>query len=205
MKKALMALLFCVATLSAAAQQIYNSSGRKTAKKPVKKGLFSSDNLIVGGDIRLGFGNGLNVGLAPIIGLKFNDVLSSGIRVGYAYSRYQVDRSSLPAGVPSNLVTANSYCAGVWGRVTFLENYFIHIEPQYVFYDQPYLDMNKIEIAKKKMQSTSMFIGAGIKQPVSDRATINVTFLYDILSQNESNYYYPMNGVDIRMGFLIGF
>lgn len=205
MKKAIIALFLCVVALSVSAQQIYNSSGRKTPKKPAKKSLFSSDNLIIGGDVRLSFGGGLNLGLAPIVGLKFNDVLSAGVRLGYGYSRYQADRNQLPAGINSNLVTANSYCGGVWGRITFLENYFVHLEPQYVFYDQPYIDYNKIEIAKKKMQSSSMFIGGGIRQPVSDRASVNLTILYDILSTNENNYYYQMNGIDFRIGFLVGF
>lgn len=205
MKRVLIALLCCIAAVSASAQQIYNSSGRKSARKPVKKSLLSADNLIVGGDVRLGFGNGLNIGLAPIVGLKFNDYLSAGVRIGYAYSRYQADPGQLPAGVSSNLVTANSYCGGVWGRVTFLENYFVHVEPQYVFWDQPYIDPNTIEIAKKKMQSSSLFVGAGIRQPISDRASINIAFLYDLLSKDQNNYYYQMNGLDIRMGFLIGF
>lgn len=204
MKKVLMALMFCVAVVSASAQQIYNSSGRKSARKPAKKSLWSTDNLIVGGDVRLGFGNGLNIGLAPIGGIKFNDYLSVGIRIGYAYSRYQADPRQLPAGVTSNLVTASSYCGGVWGRLTLWDNYFMHLEPQYVFWDQPYINGN-YEIVNKKMQSSSLFVGAGIKQPISDRASINIAFLYDLLSKNENNYYYQMNGLDIRMGFLIGF
>jgi hypothetical protein len=202
MKKAFVALCLCVLAFSVSAQQIYNSSGRKTPKKPAKKSLFSSDNLIIGGDVRMSFGGGLNLGLAPIVGLKFNDVISAGVRVGYGYTRYQAD---LPAGFQSNLVTANSYCGGIWGRVMFLENLFVHIEPQYVFYDQPYLDYNNYEIAKKKMQSSSMFIGGGIRQPISDRASMNLTILYDILSTDKNNYYYQMNGIDVRIGFLVGF
>ncbi|MGC4057342.1 MAG: hypothetical protein QM743_04370 [Chitinophagaceae bacterium] len=204
MKKTVFALLLCLIAASVSAQQIYNSSGRKVARKPAKKTGFDVGNLVVGGDIRLGIGSGVSLGLAPIAGYKFNDIFSAGLRVGYGYDRIKYDFNYLPSGATTNIFSTNSYCAGIWGRVSFLQNFFVHVEGQYNFYQRYYIDGLTSEILKENVSAPSLLLGLGIKQPISDRVSFNITGVYDVLGDPNS-YYSQMNGIEIRMGVLVGF
>ncbi len=207
MKKIIFLLFVCLASFSGQAQEIYNSSGRKVAKKPAKKTGFDRDKLVLGGDLRFSGGNGfISVGVAPVIGYKLMERLYGGVKLGYSYDRYKVDRAYLPMGTESNILSYNTYSGGLWGRFLLWESIYIHSELEYNIFDNYFQDDLTGLLYKKKVESPSLLIGAGLRQPITDRLSLNLSFLFDVL--NDPNSYYKVSGkggLDIRMGVLIGF
>lgn len=199
-------MLLCLLATAAQAQNIYNSSGRKVAKKPVKKTGFDRDKLVLGGDFRFSVGQGVSVGVAPMAGYKLAEGLFAGVKLGYSYDRFKVDRNYLPMGAESNVLSYNTYSGGLWSRFLMWESIFIHAEFEYNIFDNYYQDGLTGLLEKEKIKSPSVLVGIGFKQPISDRTSFTTTILYDVL--NDRNSYYTISGkggFDIRIGLLVGF
>lgn len=201
-----MMLFVCLWVNTLQAQEIYNSSGRKVAKKPEKQKGFDIDKLVLGGDFRFNVGLGVSLGIAPMVGYKITDHFVAGVRLGYSYDRFKLDYQDLPASATTNVFSYNTYTGGLWTRYLIFETVYLHAEMEYNFFQQYYQDASTGDIYKKMIESPSLMIGAGFKQPISDRVSVNTTLLYDVY--NDPYSYYHINngsGFDFRMGFLIGF
>lgn len=205
MKKIFVALLLCTAALSLSAQTVYNSSGRKVAKRPTSQSGFDIDKLVVGGDFRFTLGQQLSVGVAPMVGYKLLDQFVVGARLGYSYDRVKIDYSQLPVAATTNIFKYNTFSGGLWARYLLFESVYIHTALEYNFF-QDYQYDNNAQLIKKGIQSPSVLVGIGFRQPVSDRVTFNTTILYDVLNDPNSYYYYfGSGGIDYRVGILVGF
>jgi hypothetical protein len=201
MKRLVIAILICLAAGSAQAQEVYNSSGRIKPRKQMKKTGFDRDKLILGGDIRLNLGTYLNVGIAPILGYRFTDHFSAGVKIGYTFKREEIDPSYLPLGV-SNVFTQNVYTASIWARYFVWQNIFVQLEPEINSYDYYEGDPNTGQYIKKSVAGPSLLLGVGFKQPISDRTSFVATIVYDALQDKYSIY---GNQIDVRFGVLVGF
>lgn len=207
MKKIFFLLCLFCSVAGVQAQNTYNSSGRKVAKKPVKQKGFDRDKLVLGGDFRFNGGSGyLSAGLAPVVGYKVFNNFYAGVKIGYSYDRYRVDPNSLPMGSETNLLTYNTFSGGIWARYLIWENIFVHTEFEYNIFDNYFIDDISGLLVKKRIEAPSALLGLGFRQPVSDRLSFNATILYDLL--NDPNSYYTLSGkggFDFRLGILIGF
>lgn len=205
MKKIFVALLLCATSLSVAAQTIYNSSGRKVAKKPTTPSGFNIDQLVLGGDFRFTLGQQLSVGVAPMLGYKLMDKFVVGARLGYSFDRMKIDYSQLPVSATTNVFTYNTFSGGLWARYLLFESVYIHTALEYNFFQDYQYDSN-YQLVKTGIQSPSVLVGIGFRQPVSDRVSFNTTILYDVLNDPNSYYYYfGSGGIDYRLGILVGF
>lgn len=202
MKRLIFALVLCLFAGTTQAQNVYNSSGRKVARKPTKDSGFDRDKLVVGGDFRFSFGSGVSLGIAPMFGYSLAKNLTAGVRVGYGYDRIKIDYNSLPAGATTNVFSTNAYSGSVWARYLFWESIYVHSELEYNIFDAYYQDDFTGLYEKKSINSPSILLGLGFRQPVSDRTSFNMTVLYDVLNDPYSFY---QGGLDIRFGFLVGF
>ncbi|HTN17327.1 MAG TPA: hypothetical protein VL092_06590 [Chitinophagaceae bacterium] len=206
MRNILLTLMVCLLATTSEAQNIYNSSGRKTAKKTSAKKGFDRDKLVLGGDFRLGIGQQISVGIAPIVGYKLVDNFYAGVRLGYSYDRFKIDYSYLPASATTNVFSFNSYSGGVWARYLFWQTIYVHTEFEYNIFDTYYPNDITGLYEKKSIKSPSVLLGVGLRQPISDRASFNATILYDVL--NDPYSYYNVTGkggFDFRIGLLVGF
>jgi len=211
MKKLVSAMLLCLLAVSVQAQDVYNSSGRVRPKKQTNhEGGFDIDRLVVGGSLNLWLGSITNIGIAPMIGYRITDKFAAGVKVGYNYYRYKDQFSYINFNNETKYYTVkqNLYSASIWARHMIWENIFAAAELEaniYDYYDGTY-EWNsagtELTFNKKLVTAPSVLIGAGFKQPLSDRASFTATILFDVLQDKYSLY----NGQpDFRFGFLVGF
>lgn len=214
MKKILLALIVSVTGVSAFAQDtVYSSSGRpvsdyrKRQKEEDKK--FDKSKLIFGGGLIFGIGNGItNLGLSPIVGYRFTDKLAAGIGLGYQYygnkQAKQYYDTSQPTPYPVNdfHLKTSIYSASLWARYLVFNNIFVHLEPEMNSYKR-FVDWeNNYSVELERVFVPSILVGAGIRQPITDRLSLVGILLYDVLQEPGSPYY---RRVDIRFGFNVGF
>jgi hypothetical protein len=205
-------LLFSLGASASFAQEVYSSSGKPLDRKnPLRreepKG-FDKDKLIFGGGIIFGAGNGfLNVGVTPAVGYRFTDRFSAGIGLGYRYFQEKIPYNNIKTGLPDIYKLKTSiYSASLWSRFIVWNNIFLHLEPE----------MNSLEtfsagydpttrefvVDKDRIFVPSLLVGAGIRQPISDRVSLATSILYDVMQDKNSPY---RNTIDIRLGILVGF
>lgn len=194
----------------------YDNSGRDYSK-------FSTDNIIYSGNLGLNFmNNGLSFGLGPIFGYKFNDYLSSGIRLGYNYFRqkdynYFVDHDGNILWKP---LRNDYYQAGIWARFSPIDMLYAHVEyEQHHIVQKSYIHdaTNIFKKHKENFNINALMVGLGYKQMMTDRLSYCYTILYDVLQNTEKNSItdpttgkkYSLspyaNTIDIRIGIFYNF
>jgi hypothetical protein len=198
MKKIWLICCCLILSTNVFAQEVYNSSGKKTPQKPVQKEGFSIDDMIFGGDFRLTLGSGYtSLGIAPMVGIRFTNRLSAGVRVGYSYNRVKDYY---------NIFNFNTYSGSLWGRCIIFQNVYAHVEAEYNIYDIKAKD--RITSFKDGLsnEAPSILLGLGLKQPITERTSFNLTLMYDVLKAPNSYYHYITGGgFDMRAGILVGF
>lgn len=212
MKKIAILAVVCLIAVTAHAQDVYNSSGRAVPRKQQHKNNgFNTDNLVLGGDVRLNIGSYINVGISPMVGYKIADNFFAGVKLGYNFRREKytfVNTFKNPATEDNFVFKQNVYSGSLWARYIVFQNFFLHVEAEanvYDLYDGSYnLDpmTNNVKYIKKSVTAPSILIGGGIKQPISDRTSFIATVVYDVLQDNYSFY---NKQLDIRFGILVGF
>ena len=203
-----MLLLFVGSNLYA--QKVYNSSGKRIgATKKKKDAGFDPQKLIFGGGLGLGFGDVTTINVAPVVGYRFTEKLSAGVGLGYQYLKI---KNALVIPDINGFVNYFDYKASIvypsiWGRFRFLENFFVHGELEQDF--QRYTDYRfsqsgsgAIESFKVKYNNTALLLGGGIRQPVTDRSSLVLMALYDVIQDKYSPY---LNTIYFRFGFNVGF
>ncbi|MBA3828205.1 MAG: hypothetical protein H0X33_04650 [Taibaiella sp.] len=211
MKYLVIIMLLSLGLNRASAQEVYNSSGHKNYKqKKVNKG-FDPSKLVYGGGAVAGFGNGYaDLGISPMIGYKFTNDFIAGIGLGYEYLK--VDQQVYDQSTGSYFTApakANIIYPGVWARYFVYRgsfgSFFVegNFEYDLMYFSAYNYDNNYNPVAQKaSFQVPCLLMGGGLSQPVSDRVSLLVEVLYDVLQQQNSPYLHiPV----IRGGIVVGF
>lgn len=219
MRYIVFAIIIFLCTSEISAQDVYSSSGKSLAqlkrererREEAERRKFSTDKLIFGGGFGLFFGNATNISISPIIGYRITESFSAGIGLGYQYfkvkeySQVYNDNAKAYEWKP---FTANIYTPTVWTRYLIWSNVFAHAEYQYnIVSGKEYVNdfttfPTSIKQEKINYDISSLWLGLGIRQPVSDRVSIILLGLYDVLPDpNKSQY----NRFDMRIGINAGF
>lgn len=208
--------LFC-ANLATAQEKVYSSSGKplnRTEKNVKSDKLIDPDRLIFGGWGLFGIGSGItNIGVTPILGYKITDQFSAGIGFGYQYlhiKNYNTVITDPTTGAEEyKPLQANIYSPSVWARHIIWNNVFAHAEYEHNIFSQTsytndYTKYGEYPIIKDKQSINvpCMLVGAGLRQPLGDRASIVFMALYDVLQDKNSPY---RNTIAIRLGVNFGF
>lgn len=207
-----LSLLCLLLAICAAAQETYNSSGKRITanKKKEQKTGFDRDRLIFGAGIPgLSFYNGVfSIGLAPTIGYRITDDFSAGVGIGFQYYSFKdyYDFYNSTTGQDERYpLRSIFYYPSVWARYVVFRNFFVHAEAEYdMQHLREYgLDANGFPtVFKTSYNSPALLLGAGIRQPVSERSSLVIMGLYDVIQDKYSPY---RGGIDLRIGFNIGF
>jgi hypothetical protein len=215
MKKLIIVILVCFG-LNASAQVTYNSSGRTEAqrkrddkkKKDKDKG-FSTDRIVAGGGLGLSFGNVTAVSVSPMIGYRITDNFAAGVRFGYQYLKVK-DFYEIP-DFNNNIdyydLKSSIFSTGVWARYLIMQQLFAHVEYEHNFmsFTQYGFDpggSGNIVGIKTKYNAPSLLIGAGFRQPLSERVSFGILALYDVIQDKYSPY---LDRIEFRTGFLVNF
>ena len=207
-----LALLVCLG-LSATAQQVYNSSGRRgNSGRPKKQGGFDASKIIFGGGIGLSFGQITAIGASPVVGYRISNRFAAGIGVAYQYVRVKnevvlYDGFGQQRGYP---LKSSFVAPSVWGRFLFSQRFFAHTEVEadiqtlrYYDYNLDYSspDFGKPKQFRKQYTSPAWLVGLGYRMPVSSNASLVALVLYDVIQHEYSPY---KNRIDFRIGFNVG-
>jgi len=149
------------------------------------------------------------VGITPVVGYRITDKFSAGVGFGYKYINIK-DYFELDApngGVTYENLKANFFSASVWARYLVWRGLFAHAEYEHNFmnFKLPGYDQNgsgNIVTRNEKYQAPSVLLGAGYRQPIGEKASVNFSILYDVLQDAYSPY---GNQPFIRIQFLAGY
>lgn len=148
----------------------------------------------VGGGLGFGISSyGTNLMIAPLVGYRLSPSFDIGLRLTYNYYRYNDSYFKY---------TSNNYGAGVFGRyyLFFFNDLFLHAEYEALNYDQfIYLGPNN-ELEKERSWVSSVFIGAGYRQWISNRAFVGITVLWNLLDDINSPYNNPVFRIGVGVG-----
>lgn len=212
MKRTSLLLTLCLLfTLAANAQQVYNSSGRRTPMKKKVDHSFDPSKLIFGGGVGFQIDNGVfGFSVAPIVGYRITDKLSAG--VGLSYQLISAKNYIVVTDPTTGLDKTYNYNASiltpsVWARYIVFENFFVQgsFERNFQSFTDVRYDPNgsgQIESFKRKYQSSAALVGGGFRQPITDNSSFVVMLLYDVIGDKYSPY---VSRLDYRVGFNVGF
>jgi hypothetical protein len=210
-KTSVLMLLLVLFAFSAGAQETYTSSGRRVgaAKKSEPKG-FDPQRLVIGGGFGLGFGDITSIAVSPVVGYRFTDNFLAGVGLGFQYFRMK-DRFPVynvtNGAVDYYPLKSTFFYPSLWARYVVYQNIFVHVEGEYDMQNfkayENATDQNGDPVSYNlKYNSPALLLGAGLRQPVSERSSLVIMALYDVIQHEYSPY---KNRIDFRIGFNAGF
>jgi hypothetical protein len=210
MKKIVVVLILCLGFSQLQAQEVYNSSGKKGEAKyrSKKQSGFDPSRLIWGGGIGLGFGDGMFYGsISPVVGYAITDHFAAGVGLSYQYysNKYEPAYDYYGNYLGTYKMQSSMYIGSLWARYVIWKNLFAQVEPQILNvddYHDAYLDYNGKVVNVKREWVPAALVGLGIRQPITDRASVILLAMYDVLQNSNTPYY---RTIDFRIGFNIGF
>jgi hypothetical protein len=154
-----------------------------------KKG-FDKKKIIFGGGLGLNFGRITNININPILGYRFAKHLGAGVSINYNYySESGVDASTLL----KYKIAAQTYGGGLWAKAFLFENIFKSSQfASNIFLIGSY-EQNKIKYTETIPNSTqdftskwypSLLAGIGLRQRISNYASLNILVMHDWLQQS---------------------
>src|SRR5690606_20367423 len=196
-------LFLAVMSTPAMAQVTYSSSG-KPVNEAMAKG-FDPQRLVFGGGFHFGMGTGyLRAGVSPVLGYRITKNFSAGLGLRYEYlsikeASYTID--SLTYLVEPFDLKTHGFAVSLWARHIVWNHIFVHVEPELIN-QETFHKVNNFRIDRERKWIPCLLVGAGIRQPISERSSVVLSLLYDLLQEDDSPY---RNNLEFRIGFLVGF
>jgi hypothetical protein len=155
-------------------------------EKPEEKKGFQKENLFVGGNFGLTFGDYTLINISPQVGYRFSKLFAAGIGLNGQYVSFK-ERDfdgDLYRKVSKNITGLN-----VFARVYPLDQFFIQVQPEanYIFGKQTYYQPVKQEFKLDAVIAPSLLLGGGAALPAGRGAFI-ISVSYDVLQHNNSPY-----------------
>ena len=185
----------------------YADSQYLTEDKEIEKGRSAlRDRLFYGGNFGLSFGSVTYIEFSPIIGYKITDKFSAGIGVNYTYYKEELIYNV------NGTINSWDYVSKVYGGKTFAE-YMLLDKMQEKFNLNIGSIIAHTEIEQLNVETythdqfgyyengrkwiTSVLVGAGIRQPMGERSSVNLLILYNLTEELFTPYSNPV----IRINF----
>lgn len=135
------------------------------------------ENLFFGGNLGASFGATTYLHVSPVVGFRFSDKFSVGLRGSYQYFKSRNWEFSI-------------YGGGIFSRYVVFRNIYAHVEYQ------P-LNVQKLTSDHERMWIHGVLAGGGYRQPLGSNGYAHIEILYDL---NET-IYTPYDNPMIRIGF----
>ncbi len=147
------------------------------------------DNLFYGGYINLSFGNYSVLGIEPMVGYKWDENISTGVKLRYDYirdSRYDTTR------------TTSNYGGSIFGRYRITSEFYAQLEPAAYNYELYYSDGSS-----EREWVPYLFAGGGYRKPLGERSWLYVEIMFDLLQDEKSPYddWTPFFSIGAGTGF----
>lgn len=180
----LIVFLFILTTQTGSSQ----ASRRPGLAAQKKESLAFADRLWYGGGFGLSFSSGLNgldgntfaIGISPMLGYKFNPILSIGPRFEFLYTTGRFRNSFNGPVIKYNGV---DYGAGIFGRAKFLPFLFAHVETNYINRVFP-TGFNGNKVETERVGDNQTLIGLGYTSGGAFKSEL--LLLYDLTADSQS-------------------
>lgn len=169
----LTALVFCTSVLFAQDEE------------PVEKKGFKKENVFIGGNFGLSFGDYTLINISPQLGYRFNRYLAAGLGINGQYVSIK-DRDF--NGNPFRKVSQGVIGLNVFGRVYPIQNFMLQLQPEanYIFGKQRFYNPRQ-DFKIDTEIVPSLLGGAGVVLP-SGRSSFIIGVFYDLLQRDNSPY-----------------
>ena len=124
--------------------------------------------------------------IAPTFGYIFKKRLLIGLNVNVSY-----------LNAKSISFSTYTYSGGLFTRAILHDYFFIQAELEAINYEP--IDISNIVYSRRSVPS--LFVGGGLRQEMSERATFNIALLYNLMQRGDTPYPNPL----IRTGIIIVF
>jgi len=160
-----------------------------------------TDKLIYGGSFGLQFGSLTLIDLSPVIGYRVTEKFETGLGFTYKYYKYKDYWYDYSTGQTYDL-KSNITGGSVYARYHFFENVFAHAEFEQLRYKYTnyYFSGTGIETEKLVADISSVLIGGGYRQRISQNSYFYIMGLWNLTEDAMSPYNNPI----LRMGVIIG-
>lgn len=147
------------------------------------------DNLFFGGYINFSFGSYTVIGIEPMVGYRVTPKFSAGVKVRYNY--IEDDRYA-------QTYTTSTYGGSIFGRYFLTPKFYAQAEAASYNYETFYLGGGS-----ERDWVPFVFLGGGLRQPLSERTWLNVEILFDVLQDDGSPYddWSPFFSIGVGAGF----
>jgi hypothetical protein len=173
------------APVAAPAEEPAEQPKEQPAEKPSWK-----TKIYYGGYVNFTIGSYTSIGIEPMIGYKIIPRLSIGLKIKYDYvqdNRYATEYSY------------SNYGGSLFARLSVIKQIYLHAE--YAGYN--YERYEQLDGSSSRVWVPYLFLGAGFRQPLGGRASLNAQVLFDVLNNANSPYrsYEPFYSVGVSVGF----
>lgn len=178
-------LLLIAATVTMAS---FGQSESESAEVKEEKGKgFQKENLFVGGNFGLTFGNFTLINVSPQIGYRFNRFLAAGTGLNFQYIsiKEKYNDGSLYSKTSQGVTGLN-----IFGRVYPIRQFMLQAQPEanYVFGKQIFYDSDPRQEYNLNAEIVpSLLMGGGLVLP-SGRGAFIASVFYDVLQKENAPY-----------------
>jgi len=158
-------------------------------EEPDVRDLTIRERFFVGGFIGLQFGTQTAINISPIAGFRFTNRLSAGVGGTYQYFNDRFFGRS---------IITHIYGYSFFTRFTVIPRAFLHAE-----FEQLSLQSREERILDQpgeRFWETNWFLGAGYRQPLSERVWFNVMVLYNFNQESKAYFQNPIFRFGINVG-----
>jgi len=148
-----------------------------------------NDKVYYGGYANFSFGKYTIIGIEPLIAYKLFPKLSVGAKLSYEYMK---NKNYDPTREGSN------YGLGAFSRLRIGKRLYAHVE-----YSEMNYKLYNSDGSTNRQWISFLYVGGGIRLPISKRASFNAELLWDVLQEDNSPYstVEPFINVGIVAGF----
>jgi len=136
-----------------------------------------------GGEFGVSFGTYTALTVSPLIGYKISPKLYTGIQFHYTWAKHTI----------GTITGDKSYNYHNYGISTFLrwymiKNLYFHIEPEFMNYQQTFLDSKGNVVSTERYWVPYVWAGLGLRKMISKRSWVSAHVLFDLVNDPDSPY-----------------